>query len=464
MKRPQLLTLYVAAVVLSGAVVLLGLDWIHLVALPPAHLRGFAVLLLLGLVSEHQAVSTALHFRGGGSHHSISFIPLSASVVLFGPVAPVVFIGSVGAVGEFVFRRKPLRRGLFNTSQWVVSSAIAGSVYGIWQDGIAVSGAPTGAEGWSGLVLPFLAFGLIFLLLNQTFVSLAIALSQERRFREVVQSVAGKAGATAVYDLLLAPVSLIVAVIYLQLQWWGLLLSIFPLLFIRHAYVLNLRLQEANRDLLRALVKAIETRDPYTSGHSLRVQSLAGRIAGAMGLPEFRRRNIEQAALLHDIGKIDAIYTEILKKPESLSAHEREVIESHVTKGVELLMSISKFPKEVIDSVRYHHEREDGRGYPHGLVGPEIPLGAKIINVCDAVDAMLSDRPYRSALSTDTVRAELHRYSGVQFDARVVEAVVQGDLLDEHAQQVAFEKGGHLLGPLDEPRRSGPVRVRSEDA
>ena len=269
---------------------------------------------------------------------------------------------------------------------------------------------------------------------------MAISLSQGLRFREVIQKMAGPTGATAAYDLLISPVSLIVAFLYIQADWLGLILAIFPLLFIRHAYMLNFRLQQANRDLLKALVKAIETRDPYTSGHSLRVQALAGRIASAMGLPEFRKRNIEQAALLHDIGKIDAIYTEILKKPDSLSESEREVIESHVTKGVELLTSISSFPKEVIDSVRYHHEREDGKGYPHGITGEEIPLGAKIINVCDAIDAMLSDRPYRAALSTDTVRQELLRYQGVQFDARVVSHVVSDDILEQHEKQVSEER------------------------
>ena len=117
-----------------------------------------------------------------------------------------------------------------------------------------------------------------------------------------------------------------------------------------------------------------------------------------------RIERIETAALLHDIGKIEAIYTEILKKPGDLSKEEREIIESHVTKGVELLTSLGSFPKEIIDAVRHHHEREDGKGYPDGIAGRQILLGARIIKVVDAIDAMLSDRPYRKALSIDELK------------------------------------------------------------
>lgn len=436
MNKPKPIHLYVGVMALLAAVAVAQVNWYSLEGLGLEHLKGFLVLLGLGLISEHQAVRTVVGDRGGS--HSITFIPLSASVVLFGPAAPVLFMGIVGTIAEFLIRHKPFDRGVFNISQYLVSTAVAGWIFTL-AGGVAL--APSNLWVWRPLLLPFVAFGLTLLLLNQVFVSFAISLSQGAAFKDVVQKVAGPAGAAAAYDLLISPVSLIVAFLYIQADGWpGLLLAIFPLLFIRHAYLLNFRLQQANRDLLKALVKAIETRDPYTSGHSLRVQALAGRIASAMGLPEFRKRNIEQAALLHDIGKIDAVYSEILKKPDSLSASEREVIESHVTKGVELLTSISSFPKEVVDAVRYHHEREDGKGYPYGLNGADIPLGAKIINVCDAIDAMLSDRPYRAALSTESVRQELVRYQGVQFDARVVSHVIAGRLLEEHAVQVAEER------------------------
>lgn len=435
MRRPQAIDIYVAAMAGLAIVAASLVAWGDLALLSRQDWVGFWILVGVGLLSEHQAVNTLVGDRGGA--HAITFIPLSASIVLFGSPAPVLFMIVVGPIAEFLIRRKPFGRGVFNTSQYLVSTAVAGGLFDLLNDTNAL--AVRDVWDLKPQILPFVAFGLTLLVLNQAFVSLAISLSQGIRFREVIQKMAGPTGAAAAYDLLISPVALIVAFLYIQADWPGLVLAIFPLLFIRHAYLLNFRLQQANRDLLKALVKAIETRDPYTSGHSLRVQALAGRIASAMGLPEFRKRNIEQAALLHDIGKIDAVYTEILKKPDALSASEREIIESHVTKGVELLTSISSFPKEVIEAVRYHHEREDGKGYPYGLRGEDIPLGAKIINVCDAIDAMLSDRPYRSALSLETVRSELLRYQGVQFDARVVAHVVADEILENHQEQVAQE-------------------------
>jgi putative nucleotidyltransferase with HDIG domain len=153
---------------------------------------------------------------------------------------------------------------------------------------------------------------------------------------------------------------------------------------------------------------------------------------------------VEAAALLHDIGKIDVIYENIIRKPSDLSPTERIVIESHVLKGVELLRSLSSFPEDVILSVRHHHEREDGRGYPDRLRGREIPIGAKIIKVCDAIDAMLSDRPYRKALSLSSVRHQLSQYAGTQFDARIVEIVVSSAVLERHAAEVAFHYGQTL--------------------
>lgn len=455
MRKPNPIQIFITFTVIFAAFVGSIVDWGSLAQLPLEHKVGFVVLLALGLLSEHQAVKTALGEHWGS--HSITFIPLSTSVVLFGPAAPALFMCIVGPIGEFVFRRKPPARAVFNSAQYLVATGIAGWMYH------ALGGqalAPVGQWQWEGLLVPFVAFGLVLLILNQTFVALAISISQKIRFREVVQKVVGRAGGAAAYDLLISPVALIVAFLYIAADGWiGLLLAIFPLYFIRHAYLLNFQLQEANRDLLKALVKAIETRDPYTSGHSLRVQELAGRIAGAMGLPEFRKKNIKQAALLHDIGKIDAVYDEILKKPDRLSETEREVIESHVTKGVELLQSLSSFPKEVVEAVRYHHEREDGKGYPHGLMGSEIPIGAKIINVCDAVDAMLSDRPYRAALSIATVKQELLRYRGVQFDAAVVDVLVDSDLLERHADHVRFEKQVSD-GPTHSPRERSQSKSR----
>ena len=155
-----------------------------------------------------------------------------------------------------------------------------------------------------------------------------------------------------------------------------------------------------------------------------------------MDLSPGQAKDVETAALLHDIGKIDEIFLEILPKKGPLTLLERRMIESHVTMGVELLESLSSYPEAVLGAVRHHHERVDGGGYPNGLAGNEIPVGARIIKVADAVDAMLSDRPYRKALPLEAVREELIEFIGTQFDPGVVHAVVSTTLLADHAEEI----------------------------
>jgi putative nucleotidyltransferase with HDIG domain len=240
----------------------------------------------------------------------------------------------------------------------------------------------------------------------------------------------------------------------------GLLLAILPLFFIRHSYQTTHQLQLANNDLLEALVKAIETRDPYTSGYSRRVSHLARRIAEELGQSSRVVWDIETAGFLHDIGKIEAVYSDILRKPDGLTPGERAVIESHVTKGVELLRKLASVREQVIRAVRHHHEREDGQGYPDGLLSDEIPLGAKIIVVCDAVDAMLSDRPYRKALPMEAVYEQLREHAGRQFDHRVVRALVHSSILTEYAELMnttRAEARVEEVGPLSASRRDHDV-------
>lgn len=193
----------------------------------------------------------------------------------------------------------------------------------------------------------------------------------------------------------------------------------------------------------------------------MRVSHLARRIAEEMGLSRRKTDAIETAALLHDIGKIDAVYSEILEKPGSLTSEERAVIESHVLKGVELLESLSSFGDDVIAAVRHHHERMDGKGYPDGLEGEDIPLGGRIIKVCDAIDAMLSDRPYRKALDLSAVEEQLTIYSGSQFDQLIVEKITTTDLLTEYAREFRVEKAVHSEAEGGAPRTIGSRRISS---
>lgn len=434
------ITSYVGAVAVAAVALLAVIDWGSL-SVPADDILGLVALVILGLVSESLSVRTAV--RGSAGTFTITFIPLLTGVILFGPDVAVLLFLSVGVVAEFVVHKKPAVKATFNSAQYVISSSLGGVAYTAVAASGILGGGP-GSEtllsdppiGATALIVAFIAFGVVFLALNHALVAGAIAISRRSPFYGVWGELVGPSGSNIFYDLLISPISIAVAYLYVSLEIWGLLLVILPMLFIRHFYLINFRLIRANQDLLSALVKAIETRDPYTSGHSMRVARLSRSIAKAMGVPQRRLDRIEQSALLHDIGKIDAIYTEILKKPDSLSSEERSIIESHVTKGVELLQTLSSVPGAVIADVRHHHERVDGKGYPDGLSGKDIPLGARIIKVSDAVDAMLSDRPYRNALDLETVRRELVLYSGSQFDEDVVRAIIDTDVLERHQAEV----------------------------
>lgn len=425
---------YVASVCVVALCALFLLDWTPVFSFTSANLLGFAVLAGVGIFSEALALSLA---RAG--HSSITFLPLLACQLLFGSAATAAFIILVYAVIEFLIRRKELIRATFNLGQLTLAGVIAGWVFNsLGGFPLATSASPTG--GLAGDLVPFVGFTAVFLTSNHVAVTLAVVLQRGVSFRRVWRDGAWRAATNGLYDLLVSPVAIGVAFLFLELGVLGILIALLPILFIRHAYLTTYKLQEANRDLLKALIKAIETRDPYTSGHSMRVSHLARRIAEEMGLNRRKTEAIETAALLHDIGKIDAVYSEILEKPGSLTSEERAVIESHVLKGVELLESLSSFGDDVIAAVRHHHERMDGKGYPDGLEGEDIPLGGRIIKVCDAIDAMLSDRPYRKALDLSAVEEQLTIYSGSQFDQGIVERITSTGLLSEYARKFKVEK------------------------
>jgi putative nucleotidyltransferase with HDIG domain len=190
-----------------------------------------------------------------------------------------------------------------------------------------------------------------------------------------------------------------------------------PLFLIRHVYAVNLQIEQVNRDLLELMVKAIEARDPYTSGHSMRVCKIAGALARQMGLQGKLVEQVETAALLHDVGKIHEEYALILRKGGPLNEQEKAVIKTHPIRSFELVRTISGFRGGVDLAVRHHHENFDGSGYPDGLAGKAIPIGARIIMIADTADAMTTDRPYRTAMTFETLVSELAEYSGTQFDA-----------------------------------------------
>lgn len=189
-----------------------------------------------------------------------------------------------------------------------------------------------------------------------------------------------------------------------------------------HRVQLTAELEGTVATTLSTLVDVLEAKDAYTAQHARDVVDLSIRIGERLGMDPRALRDVRNAALLHDIGKI-AVPSDLLRKPAKLTEDEFEQVKAHSEVGGRLLDGIP-FLRSVAPIVRAIHERWDGGGYPDGLAGAQIPLGARIVGVCDALDAMVSDRPYRSAMAPQTALGELARCAGTQFDPEVVAAVL----------------------------------------
>jgi HD-GYP domain-containing protein (c-di-GMP phosphodiesterase class II) len=182
---------------------------------------------------------------------------------------------------------------------------------------------------------------------------------------------------------------------------------------------LNQDAEETYLQTISALAIAVEARDTYSRGHLDRVSEYAVRIANKLGLDEHLIKDIKDAAELHDVGKI-GISDDILKKASSLTGEEARIMNKHPIIGEAIIKPVRRL-SSLCDIVRHHHEWIDGSGYPDGLKGDEISIGAKILCVIDSFDAMTTDRPYRKALSLNEAKAELKRYVGIRYDPKVVE-------------------------------------------
>ncbi len=197
-------------------------------------------------------------------------------------------------------------------------------------------------------------------------------------------------------------------------------------------------LQAENKQLyetIKALAAALDARDHYTHGHSRQVTDYAVAIAGMLKMNKREIDNIRDAGLLHDIGKI-GISDAVLLKPGPLTPQEYDLIKQHPDIGKKILEPVNSL-SDKIPLIYHHHERYDGQGYPSGLKGEDIPLGARILSVADVYQAMTSDRPYRKALSRQIAVEELIKNKGKQFDPRLVEIFV--GLLDERFPEINIQ-------------------------
>ena len=383
-----------------------------LYATDPAFNVDFArAALTFGLIS---VLTQLLSYRtGGSSTGSVSFIPVLASAAIAPHWVSVIAVAVSSLAGQVVAKRNILRT-IFNPAQEALALALAILAYR------AFGGVPLHRIADSGSLSLFALF-LVFFTTNSICVSGALGIVGDRSpwviWRENTLS-------ALPYDFLSLPAILFFVWTYTQYGTVGAFVFAVPLLGIRQLYKVTGQLEQTNKELLELMVAAIEARDPYTSGHSRRVAEKARIIAKSVGIGAKDIERIVAAALLHDVGKIHEVFGPILSKPGRLTPEEQVIMRTHPIKSAELAGKVTEL-RDVVPLIRHHHENWDGTGYPDGLKGEAIPLGSRIIMFADTIDAMTTDRPYRAALDAQSVRKELLRFRGTQFDPAICDALLR---------------------------------------
>ena len=403
--RYYVTTLALAALALGGAVYAIHPE------IDPGFLLAAACFSILGLVSSFLAYRPTRTTLG-----SIAFLPMLTCVLLVPHWLSVLGSGLGLLIFELICRRAPIKV-LFNTSQGVFAAAVTAIVY------VSFGGSPL-LDPTQFKFIPYILGSLFFFAANSLTISGIVALQENKSVWVLWLK---RLRFTFVYDLLSIPFVFVFAYTYVHFGILGAAIFMIPLLGARQLYKTNWQLEKTNQELLELMVAAIEARDPYTSGHSRRVANMARVISRAMGLREREIERIVIAALLHDVGKIHEIFGPILSKPGKLTPEESAIMRTHPIKSEELARNVSSL-KDTLPLIRHHHENWDGSGHPDGLFGADIPLGSRIIMFADTIDAMTTDRPYRSALGEKAVRKELEKYRGKQFDPKIYDALVASPL------------------------------------
>lgn len=347
----------------------------------------------------------------GGTMTVASILDIGA-ILLFGPwIAGALDLITTIPAQILILRNRPGAAAL-NAGLYASTTIVAGSAF-------LAAGGVLGAPRFPQDFLPALLAGSLYYALNTGWVSLVLgarvrepALTIWRQhFRDGLPQHALSLG----FGLLFAQVRVAAGIP-------GVLLLVLPLLFARYALRLYAELREDLICFVRALSVVLDAVDPYTHEHSVRVAELSVRVARRMGLAETEVETIRYAALVHDIGKI-AQRPDVIRKPDALNDEERRLMMRHPEAGAKIIGQIRAL-RDAARMVRTHHWRPDGKGYPPGLSEADVPLGARIIHICDAFDAMTSNRPYRSGLPIQNALAELRRHAGSQFDHEMVEVLL----------------------------------------
>jgi len=343
-----------------------------------------------------------------------------ASVVLAGPVGAAI----VGACTALGLRRGPhVLQRVFNTSMYALSAYLAGRAY------LALGGQVglPHENSFPEILKPFAFAALIHVAANHGLLSGVLWLTRGRD-RESSAGPgsrgvgAGLTGRLLLSDLGYAAYGLLIAALWSVVGPFAPLLVLIPLFVARWAIAQFAEQQKAYEATVGALCQAVETKDFYTRGHSDRVSRGSVMIAHEIGMRGDRVEAIRYAGMLHDVGKL-GVPTKVLQKTGKLTEEEYAAIQLHPMRGLDIVREIG-FLDEALAGIMHHHERIDGRGYPMGLAGDEIPEFARVLAVADAFDSMTSTRSYRGARPVDEAIEELRKWSGTQFDPAFVDAFV----------------------------------------
>lgn len=426
--------LYVISVCLAaglGGYLLYG----HSDPVTSSELNAIAILAILAAIAEFLTFGLPRTSAG-----SLAFIPYLAAVMVVPSWATVAAASTVKLLSELSAKREWPKRA-FNVAQLTVSLACAIVIYrafggdGMLSDSVESLSATTRSVGLAAFAAFVVAFAV-----NTMLVQGVISIASGEPFSRVVRE---NVFPSFSVDILASPIVFVFAWLYAAHGAIAAVAVWVPILGIRQLTKAKLDLEQTNHELLELMVRSIEARDSYTSGHSRRVRDFAEIIARAAGLAARDVEHVRRAALLHDVGKIHEKYAPILAKPDKLSPDEWRLMQQHPDDGAELVSTMTRL-RDLIPAIRHHHEQWDGSGYPMALAGEDIPYAARIIALADTIDAMTSERPYRRALTATEVRAELVRCRGRQFDP---------SLVDKLLERSAWEK--LFAPPRDEARFAG---------
>ncbi|MBI3942428.1 MAG: diguanylate cyclase [Chloroflexi bacterium] len=414
-----------------------------------------ALALLMGLAFLIELMQVDLY---GETSISVSVAINFAAALIMG-IPGVAGVSLAIALAHYIQRRPPSYKTAFNWATHLLAGAAPAIIFR------SVSLSPD-LTSLVALVLPVLLASLAYYGIESSLIATVVSLSQGNNlittWREQYRWLLD-------HYMVLCILGVFLGVAYMLLGVVGLVAFIMPIMMMRYAqkqYIertedslrelkrLNQELSQANsqvvgatqairslnEELFLAFSKIIDARDPYVLGHAAKVADYAAAIALELKLSSQRIDVIRQAAFLHDIGKI-GISEQVLHKPSKLNNEEYAYIKTHVTLGASFLDTCQGL-RHLTPFIKYHHERWDGTGYPEGLSGEAIPLEARILAVCDAVEAMASDRPYQRAMSLGEIVEEVRVNSGTQFDPNVAEIFFQlaervgEDLISNSARQV----------------------------